>query len=261
MIKNITIGSDPECFIINKLTGTVVSSIGMIPGEKGNPYRDPSMPVGFGLETDNVLAEFNIPPCKTKAQFIYAINYMKDYIRQFVQHINPNYDIKCSASEYVPEDQLIGDEAFAIGCEPDYNAYTEDKNPRPEGFADNLRSAGMHIHVGCTGGMSADEVISFAKYFDQYVVLPSILVDTDTRRRSLYGKAGCFRMPSYGIECRALSSFMMSNDHLLSQVWDNTMNAIHHFNKQTPLFDPDMIQDVINNNRVDVAVELIKNLQ
>lgn len=25
---------------------------------------------------------------------------------------------------------------------PDYNAYTEDMNPRPEGFKDNLRSAG-----------------------------------------------------------------------------------------------------------------------
>lgn len=115
MISNITIGSDPECFIINTLTGDVVSSIGMIPGEKGNPFVDPIFPKGFGLETDNVLAEFNIPPCKTKEQFIYSINYMKDYIRAFVKDVNPNYDIKCSASEYVPYDQLVGDEAFAIG--------------------------------------------------------------------------------------------------------------------------------------------------
>ena len=147
MISNVTIGSDPECFIINALTGNVVSSIGMIPGEKGNPYVDPRMPKGFGLETDNVLAEFNIPPCKTKEQFIYSINYMKDFIRSFVKDVNPNYDIKCSASEYVPYDQLVGDEAFAIGCSPDYNAYTEDVNPRPEWFKDNLRSAGkMYAH-------------------------------------------------------------------------------------------------------------------
>lgn len=118
----------------------------------------------------------------------------------------------------------------------------------------------MHIHVGCDGGMAVDEVISFVKYFDQYVVLPSILVDTDTRRRSLYGKAGCFRLTSYGCECRSLSSFMMSNDRLLSQVWDNTMSAIHHFNEGTPLMDPDLIQDVINNNRIDVAKKLVKNL-
>ena len=27
-------------------------------------------------------------------------------------------------------------------CEPDFNAYTESMNPRPDGFKDNLRSAG-----------------------------------------------------------------------------------------------------------------------
>ena len=38
------------------------------------------------------------------------------------------------------------------------------------------------------------------------------------------------------------------------------MNAIHHFNEGTPLMDPDLIQDVINNNRFDVAKKLVKNL-
>ena len=64
-ILNVTIGSDPELFIINKKTNKVVSSIGLIPGEKGNPYRTKDMPEGFGLEIDNILAEFNpaaIPP-------------------------------------------------------------------------------------------------------------------------------------------------------------------------------------------------------
>lgn len=116
----------------------------------------------------------------------------------------------------------------------------------------------MHIHLGCKGGLSNAEAEMFVKYFDQYVVLPSILVDTDTRRRSLYGKAGCFRKTNYGCEARALSSFMMSNDKLLSQVWDGTMNAIKHFNKQTPLLDSELIQDVINNNRIEIAKTLIK---
>lgn len=118
----------------------------------------------------------------------------------------------------------------------------------------------MHIHVGCDGGMAVDQIINLVKYFDQYVCLPSIIIDTDTKRRSLYGKAGCFRVCEYGMEYRSLSSFMMSNDHLLSQVWDNTMNAIRHFNEGTPLMDPDLIQDVINNNRIDVAKKLVKNL-
>ncbi len=43
-IKDITIGADPELFIINKKTGKVVSSIGLIPGEKGNPWVGEDMP-------------------------------------------------------------------------------------------------------------------------------------------------------------------------------------------------------------------------
>lgn len=118
----------------------------------------------------------------------------------------------------------------------------------------------MHIHLGCDGGLSFDEIINFVKYFDQYVVLPSLLYDPDTERRSLYGKAGCFRRCNYGCECRSLSSFMMSDDNLLSMVWDNTMKAIYHFENQTSLIDPELIQDVINNSRFDIARKLIRTL-
>ena len=48
-IDNVSIGADPELFIINEKTKRVVSSIGIIPGEKGNPYVAEDMPSGFGL--------------------------------------------------------------------------------------------------------------------------------------------------------------------------------------------------------------------
>ena len=34
-LRNVTIGADPELFIINEKTKKVVSAIGLIPGEKG----------------------------------------------------------------------------------------------------------------------------------------------------------------------------------------------------------------------------------
>ena len=114
-IRNFTIGADPELFIINEKTGKVVSSIGLIPGEKGCPYVADDMPEGFGIEVDNILAEFNIPPVTTCEGFVNALNYMKDYIKAYVKKINPDYGIKCSAYEIVDEDQLQSDEAKLFG--------------------------------------------------------------------------------------------------------------------------------------------------
>ena len=145
-IQSVTIGADPELFIVNSKTGKVVSSIGLIPGEKGKPYRSKDMPKGFGLEIDNILGEFNIPPAKSKKAFVDSINYMKNYIRDFVQKKNPDYDILCTSSMIVDEDQLQSEEAKLFGCIVDYNVYTEEANRKPDVPTDGLRSAGFHIH-------------------------------------------------------------------------------------------------------------------
>ena len=69
-LSNVTIGADPELFIINEKTKKVVSAVGLIPGEKGNPWRSDDMPEGFGLETDNILADFNIPRVTDEINFV-----------------------------------------------------------------------------------------------------------------------------------------------------------------------------------------------
>lgn len=263
-ISNVTIGSDPEMFIINGATGKVVSSVGMIPGQKGNPWLDqkwlePEFS-GFGLETDNVLAEFNIPPVKNKEDFIRVHNYMKDYIRAFVQKINPQYDILCAASMLVDEDQLQSDQAREFGCSEDYCAYTEDVNPKPEGETTNLRSAGFHIHVGYEDP-DIPGSLQMIKYMDQYLGLPSVVVDQDSRRRSLYGKAGCFRLTPYGYEYRVLSAAMYSTDERLGLVWDCIDRALRAYNNEEKLISPDIIQSVINSSDVESAKKLIEEYQ
>ena len=172
ILRNIMIGSDPELFLIDKTSNKIISSIGIIPGVKGEAWRDESMPEGYGLQIDNILAEFNIPPViykygdKARQEFIAEMNYMKDFIRGYIQKINPNLDIYCAASAIVEPDQLQSDEAKLFGCSPDYNVYTQGKNPKPDVPKDGLRSAGMHIHVGydnpnvdasCAIGFSSDQ--------------------------------------------------------------------------------------------------------
>lgn len=196
-VSNITIGADPELFIINEKTGKVVSSIGIIPGEKGKPWVGEDMPNGFGLETDNIVAEFNIPPVGDMVSFINCIEYMKNYIDKFVKNINPELGILCAASQSVDKDQLNSPQAKEFGCDVDFNAYTEEPNPKPKGTKTNTRSCGFHIHIGYENH-NIDTSLALVKYLDAYLGLRSVIADPDKKRRSLYGKAGCFRLTPYG---------------------------------------------------------------
>lgn len=255
-IRKFTIGADPELFIINEKTGKVVSSIGLIPGIKGEPYVSEDMPKGFGLETDNILAEFNIPPVTSCEGFINAMNYMKDYIKNFVKKINPDYGIKCSAYEVVDEDQLQSEEAKEFGCSVDYNCYTEAPNPKPDGALTNGRSAGCHIHCGYENP-NVETSLKLIRYFDTYVGLVSVLYDQDVRRRTLYGKAGCFRLCEYGFEYRPLSAAMYANDKLMRVIWNGVIQAIDAYNKGRMLPDSAYVRKAIDNSDVELAKQLI----
>ena len=257
ILNNVTIGADPELFLINSKTGEVVSSIGIIPGEKGNPYRSEDMPEGYGLEIDNILAEFNIPPTRTKEEFIEAISYMKNYIKKFIKAKNKKLDILCKASMMVNEDQLQSPEAKLFGCSVDYNAYTEEPNPKPQGERTNLRSAGFHIHIGYDDN-NVDTSLLLIKYLDMYLGVPSVVKDGDTKRRSLYGKAGCFRLTPYGLEYRVLSSYFLTNKLTLSWVWNGVAEAIEAYNEGYPLADPELVQKAINESDKALAEKLIK---
>ena len=258
MIRRFMVGSDPEMFIINKETGDVVSSIGMIPGEKGDPWVDECWPKGYGLEIDNVLAEFNIPPARTKIDFISSMNFMKSYIRNFVQKVNPNYDILCAASKLVPEDQLNHPIAKLCGCSVDYNAYTEEANPKPKGELTNLRSAGEHIHFSYND-FNVDSSLYLIKLFDIFLGLPSVIFDRDRKRRSLYGKAGCFRLTPYGFEYRVLSAKMYSTDELMDITWDGIMAAISAFNRGFKYDSKDVVR-AINTSNKKLAVAILQDI-
>ena len=164
-------------FIIDVTTNKVVSAIGIIPGKKGEPYTE-GMLDGYGLEIDGILAEFNIPPCTNKDEFVSSIMFMKDYIRNHVKQFNPNYDILCKASSLVPKDQLLDPLANLIGCMPDFNVYTERENPKPEGYKNRIRVSGFHLHLGYDNP-NIKTSLQLIRYMDAYVGIPSILYDTD----------------------------------------------------------------------------------
>lgn len=253
--RRYTIGSDPELFIVNNKTNKVVSAIDKIPGHKEEPYRE-GLPEGFGLQTDNILAEFNVPPVTNESDFIANIEFMKSYIDNKVKEINPNFGILCQASARVPAKELKHPQAREFGCSPDYCIYTKGPNAVTEASNTTLRSSGFHLHVGYENN-NIDTSLVMLAYVDAFVGVPSILYDIDTERRSLYGKAGCFRLTSFGFEYRTLSSYWIGTKSRLQFIYRQLIYALAAFERGWNLPDPAEVRNTINSNDVENAQRLI----
>lgn len=255
--KNITLGSDPEFFISNK-KGKLISSIGIINGTKYQPQQLPALGKGFAIQTDNVLGEFNIPVATTSHQAMQSIAIMKAYISGFLANIDllPKY----MASGVYMKDQLNTPDAKAFGCSPDYNCWTESVNKKPCAQNTALRSCGMHVHCGYDNH-NEQASLNALKAFDLFLGVPSVIIDPDTRRRELYGKAGCFRFTDFGCEYRVLSGFFISSNELTKWCFDQMLIAIEYLNEfgiDEIQKDGDLIQLCINSADKEIANKLIE---
>ena len=260
LITKVTIGSDPEIFIVDTNTKLLVSAIDKIGGTKWVP-RD--LGDGYAVQEDNVLAEINIPPAKTEDEFLFAITRGIELLKKALP--SDNLDLLIAASGFMPASELEDERALMFGCDPDFNAWLG-------GMANNfaapenktLRSAGGHIHVGFSltdKTIQMESVgLNIVKQMDKYLGVPSIILDKDTERRKLYGKAGAFRNKSYGVEYRTLSSFWLADQATTRWAYRQTQKAIQKANDHD--FIPDeigkQIQEIINTANVSAAQEFVK---
>lgn len=259
-IQNVTIGTDPELFLYDSEKKEVISAVGIIPGSKHEPYKIKELGRGFALQTDNVLIEFNVPAVKLedKNGFINNIQKMKDYITKYVKNVNPNFTLLHKASAKLKENQLNSAQAWEFACDPDFNCYTNLENQKPVLEDLCLRSAGFHIHIGYSNP-DLKTSLTILKYMDAYLGIPSVLLDTDTKRRDLYGKAGCFRLQKYGLEYRVLSGYFLNSINTIGFVYDQVIKALDAFDsdKKLPKFN-DVIK-TINDSDIELAKTLIVN--
>src|SRR6266850_5320353 len=141
---NFTLGADPECFLGNS-TG-VISGIGKIGGSKRYPMPLP-LGDGFAVQEDNVALEFNIPASDGKDKFVSNITVAMNFLEAAMKDAHGLQFVKESAVSF-PDSELLHPHALEFGCDPDFNAWTNERNPRPKAVDKNLRSCGGHIHVG-----------------------------------------------------------------------------------------------------------------
>lgn len=271
LLTDLSAGADPEVFIIDRRTGVFTPSLDLIGGTKNSP-RATSAP-GFFVQEDNVLGEYNIPPAKTEKEFCESI---RIGLKLFEECLPKEYGLQIATSHKFDPTQLLDPRAQEFGCDPDFNAWRGGlRNTRPEVPTDGLRTAGGHFHLGYSlnpialqelGNESlrqSDVNVEIVKWQDLFAGVPSMIMDKDTERRKLYGKAGAFRNKSYGLEYRTLSSFWLASDELVSWLYSQMMRAVDKINSYEFLSDDDgaVIQKAINGGDKNSIQSLVEKYE
>lgn len=253
---NITLGSDPELFLSKN--GEIISAEGLVGGSKNEPLYITEK--GHAIQEDNVMVEFNIPPSSNEEDFIKNINFVKSYLSNKFNKDGINLEIKASAT--LDEKFLQTDQSKTFGCDPDFNVYLKEPNEPPKSGG-NLRVCGGHIHIGYDNP-EIETTEKIVKWLDIFLGLPSVWMDKDSLRRTMYGKAGCFRIKEFGVEYRTLSNFWIKNDKLLSYIYKNAIKAV----KLAINSDKDfilekyenMVENVINTTDIERSIKLYKEI-
>jgi phiEco32-like amidoligase-type 2 protein len=252
LVNNLTLGSDPELFLFSEEMGKYIPVCGLIGGTKEEPK--PISEEGHFVQEDNVALEFCIPPCTSQEEWVKHINFVKDYVtNDLLQPLGlvPKYVASCKFDI----DDLLSPQAAHFGCTPSFNAWTGERMivDRED---PTLRTTGMHVHFGYDNP-DTDISMAIIQAADLFLGVQSVLLDPDTERRKMYGKAGDYRLKKYGVEYRSLSGYFLENDTLIKWVYDNAKRAVDFVNANGIITNPQDIQDCINNCDKELALEIL----
>jgi len=252
------IGADPELFLKKK--GVFYSGFGVIPGSKSLPY-----PVNRGaVQVDGMAVEFNILPAENRESFSENIQEVLKILRNMVP---VDFDLAIESVAYFEKEYFKSQprECKLLGCNPDYNAYTEEMNipPNPR---KPIRTAAGHIHLGWGEGIEPNRghfnrCFTLTKQLDFLLGIPSVVLDRGEERRKMYGQAGCFRPKQYGMEYRVLSNFWLKDTKLIEWVFDQAKRAFELLTEEGVNLHKelgDVARDIINKNNKEGAANLLQ---
>jgi hypothetical protein len=225
--KEILIGCDPEVFVFDTKKEKFIGAHGLIGGTKAAPLE-----VTNGMvQVDGMALEFGIAPARTEDEFFSNIS----SVMNTLQNMLPSHLELRVVPIVVFDDDVIDSappDALMLGCDPDYNAYTMEKNSPPMLSDPNMRSAGGHVHVGWCKGVDAESkqhltaCAALTAVMDRNLGVPSLYWDKDSTRRQIYGKAGAFRPKPYGMEYRTLSNQWLLSEEYIRVVYRRTIESV-----------------------------------
>lgn len=230
----VLIGADPEVFVRSGGVFTSAHVLGC--GSKSEPQRTNN----GSIQVDGLALEFNTIPTDDSKVFVKNVRALLEDLNVVAKRKFPDAEIVADpvaefGLDYI---QKLPPEARELGCDPDFNAYTGEPNPRPNGMV-SFRTGSGHVHFGF-GEFSRDEATehgnALAKELDYYLGLPSLSWDKDQKRRELYGLAGTFRPKRYGVEYRTLSNAWLRSDNTMEFVFNQSKKAFKAYNEGRSLF-------------------------
>lgn len=221
----ITIGCDPEAFVCKANGDTIPAPlVSSMRGTKINPWPVPS----GAVQIDGLAVEFNIEPAKSTEEWRQAIQTvlasLKAICEPFILDFSP-------VRAFQKEDlKKLSPKDFVLGCDVDFNAWTDKPNPRPR-IPKEVRTASGHVHVGITHKeLFPSEKAKLVRHLDTCLFLPSRAWDrSNEMRQRFYGKPGTYRPKPYGIEYRVLSPIWLTDPKLIDYIFDQTMWATEKF--------------------------------
>ena len=211
-------GSDPEFILIDE-KGNLKSAINVI---KRSKEKKINLNGNFYFY-DNVLAECTVKPSFSKKE---AIDNIRESLLGCANLVHP-FKITTIASGQYNDKELDHKDSRKSGCDAEFCAYklkkVSSKKIKKAIKKSNFRTAGGHVHLGTTLGQSHETCIMLVRMLDLFLGIASLTLDPSDdgfARRKLYGAAGRYRQPSYGVEYRTLSNFWLASPELVELVYD-----------------------------------------
>jgi len=271
MVKVIMLGTDPEFFL--QKDGKHVCAIPFVGmGTKDNPMpmvdENGVVKEGYSFMHDRASVEFNVPPTIDFEEFKKSIEFAMAYIMTVVNGDYNKAKVTASdkASVWFEWSELQDPKSMEIGCQPSWNAYTLEQNEAPDVSDIPLQTAAFHFHIQVDFGDldKYDTTIAFVKALDLFLGLPSLLLDKDTERRKLYGKAGEFRehLDDDRFEYRVISNFLLFNPEALEFMWNQIFKAAEFISEnKLSESDEEKIRMAINTSDVELATSLCEQFK
>jgi hypothetical protein len=251
------VGADPELFFVKD--GHPWSAEGLVGGTKAEPRPIVGLPPGFCVQEDNVSAEFNIPPAGTPEEFSGNVAKVLTYLKKVAK--KHKCELSFEPALDFPIEQVSTPHARLMGCDPDFSVWTMDVNPRPIA-PPQMRTAAGHVHISWFGEVDFEMQTIVGRACDVFLGLPHVLSTDRSRRRELYGKAGCIRPKDWGLEYRTMDCSWTKHMDIRKQVFRNISHMFCMLREDNNLPHQitswgDEIQEAINTHNKELCRKIM----